>query len=278
MGRPRRRAAGLGDAARDQLRAVVRRVRAAAHAGCCTWRRRPRLLLVGMGALAARCAHAADADGAQPSVAEARARFMAIGGLILCAWFAAGDRRHRDPCPGAPSMHPVGGGPRRAGAAPHGLGLTSVSHWELEPLVVRAAGASRRFSTRSGVARLWRRAGIGRGISSWSAVSFAAGMAHDGAGAVSPVAWVSQILFSIHMTQHMLLMLVAAPLLTFGQPLLAWMWTLRRRAAAARRPGVPRAASRESGAPSRRRWPSSCSRPSRCGCGTFHRGTKRLCA
>jgi cytochrome c oxidase assembly factor CtaG/cytochrome c2 len=40
----------------------------------------------------------------------------------------------------------------------------------------------------------------------------------------SPIAWVSQILFSVHMTQHMLLMLVVAPLLAFGQPLLAWLW------------------------------------------------------
>ena len=43
---------------------------------------------------------------------------------------------------------------------------------------------------------------------------------------VSPVAWLSEVLFSVHMTQHTLLMLVAAPLLTFGHPLLAWMWVV----------------------------------------------------
>jgi putative membrane protein len=45
----------------------------------------------------------------------------------------------------------------------------------------------------------------------------------------SPVAWVSQILFSVHMTQHTLLMLVAAPLLTFGHPIFAWLWAFGER-------------------------------------------------
>jgi putative membrane protein len=124
-------------------------------------------------------------------------------------------------------MHPVGSAPGGLDATVlgHGLGLTSVSHWELEPLVVVPLAVTAILYT-VGVARLWRRAGVGRGISGWSAVSFTAGWLTMVVALVSPVAWLSQILFSIHMTQHMLLMLVAAPLLTFGQPLLAWMWTL----------------------------------------------------
>jgi putative membrane protein len=125
-------------------------------------------------------------------------------------------------------MHPVDsapGTPDALGLA-HGLGLISVSHWDVEPLVVVPLAVTAILYA-VGVARLWRRAGIGRGISGWSAVSFAAGWLTMVVALVSPVAWISQILFSIHMTQHMLLMLVAAPLLTFGQPLLAWMWTLR---------------------------------------------------
>ena len=46
------------------------------------------LLLVGVRRAGRALRHAVDANGAQPSVAEARARFMAIGGLVLCAWFA----------------------------------------------------------------------------------------------------------------------------------------------------------------------------------------------
>jgi hypothetical protein len=47
------------------------------------------LLLVGCGALAARFAAPSMPTGTEPSVADARARFMEVGGLILCAWFAA---------------------------------------------------------------------------------------------------------------------------------------------------------------------------------------------
>ena len=107
----------------------------------------------------------------------------------------------------------------------HGLAVASVSHWELELVVVVPLMVSAILYV-LGLARVWRRAGAGRGVSGWSAASFAAGWTVLLAALVSPVAWLSQILFSVHMTQHMLLMLVAAPLLTFGQPLLVWMWTL----------------------------------------------------
>src|SRR6185369_9418238 len=43
---------------------------------------------------------------------------------------------------------------------------------------------------------------------------------------VSPLhAWGS-VLFSAHMTQHEVLMLVAAPLLVLGRPLIAFLWAL----------------------------------------------------
>ena len=45
------------------------------------------LVLVGLGALASWAA-APPLDGAPASTAETRARFMAVGGLALCAWFA----------------------------------------------------------------------------------------------------------------------------------------------------------------------------------------------
>ena len=77
-----------------------------------------------------------------------------------------------------------------------------------------------------GITRLWRRAGIGSGIGAWSVLSFALGWLVMAASLAPPVAWVAQILFSVHMTQHMLLMLVAAPLPAFGRPLLAWLWVL----------------------------------------------------
>jgi putative membrane protein len=46
---------------------------------------------------------------------------------------------------------------------------------------------------------------------------------------LSPIATWSEVLFSVHMTQHELLMLVAAPLLTLGRPLVPMMWALPAR-------------------------------------------------
>jgi cytochrome c oxidase assembly factor CtaG len=40
------------------------------------------------------------------------------------------------------------------------------------------------------------------------------------------VAWLSGILFSVHMTQHEILMLISAPLLVFGHPLMALLWAV----------------------------------------------------
>ena len=76
----------------------------------------------------------------------------------------------------------------------------------------------------AGVTRLWRRAGRGKGLSTWNAASFAAGWTITAIALLSPIARISEILFSMHMTQHTLLMLVAAPLMAFGQPLLASLW------------------------------------------------------
>ena len=79
----------------------------------------------------------------------------------------------------------------------------------------------------AGVSRLWRHAGhAGAGLSRWRAVSFAAALLTVGIALESPVdAW-ADLLFSAHMTQHELLMLIAAPLAALGRPGLAWLWLL----------------------------------------------------
>jgi putative membrane protein len=46
---------------------------------------------------------------------------------------------------------------------------------------------------------------------------------------LSPIATISEALFSMHMTQHELLMLVAAPLITLGRPLVPMLWALPAR-------------------------------------------------
>src|SRR6185369_10475417 len=59
----------------------------------------------------------------------------------------------------------------------------------------------------------------GRAIRNWEALCFAFGWLALFVALVSPVhAW-GQVLFAAHMTQHEILMLVAAPLLVLGRPL-----------------------------------------------------------
>ena len=77
-----------------------------------------------------------------------------------------------------------------------------------------------------GLARLWGRAGVGRGIARAQAVRFALGWLALYAALLSPIDAGGDVLFSVHMVQHELLMVVAAPLLVLGRPLEAWAWGL----------------------------------------------------
>ena len=78
-----------------------------------------------------------------------------------------------------------------------------------------------------------------------SAALFAAGWITLALALVSPLAATTEGLFSAHMIQHELIMVVAAPLLVLGRPLAMWTWALprSRRAAPGRalhRPGFAR--------------------------------------
>ena len=96
-------------------------------------------------------------------------------------------------------------------------------HWTFEPvtalLLVLSAGL---YAV--GVARLWRRAGRDRGVRWWQVTCYAGGLISLAAALLSPLAWISERLFSMHMTQHEILMLVAAPPLVFGRPAQAMLW------------------------------------------------------
>ena len=104
-----------------------------------------------------------------------------------------------------------------------GLAARAAREWTWEPLVIVPLVAGSILYI-AGLRRLWRHAGIGRGITRWQAAAFAAGTLTIAGALLSPIAWLSEILFSVHMTQHMLLMLVAAPLLMVGHPLIVWLW------------------------------------------------------
>ncbi|MDB4906908.1 MAG: hypothetical protein JWO05_1692 [Gemmatimonadetes bacterium] len=77
-----------------------------------------------------------------------------------------------------------------------------------------------------GAARLWRHAGNGRGLSVGNASAFAAGWLALAVALVSPLDALGAQLFSAHMVQHEVLMLLAAPLMVTGRPLAAWAWAL----------------------------------------------------
>jgi len=97
--------------------------------------------------------------------------------------------------------------------------------WVWDPWVV-AGLATTGAAYAVGVARLWRRTHVGGGISRGDAFWYACGWTTLFLSLVSPLHTWGEALFSAHMIQHELLMLVAAPLLVFGRPGLAFLWAL----------------------------------------------------
>jgi len=99
--------------------------------------------------------------------------------------------------------------------------------WSFEPWVLSCLALSA-AAYGLGLVRLWSRAGLGHGISMAHSYAFAAGWLALVLALVTPLDSLSGALFSAHMVQHELLMLVAAPLLVLGRPLALWAWALPR--------------------------------------------------
>ena len=109
------------------------------------------------------------------------------------------------------------------GAAPEPHDLWSAWTWSPTVLAGLALGA---WLYARGLRALWRRAGRARVVRPWRAWCYAAGLAAIFVALVSPVDAVGAALFSVHMIQHLLLMMVAAPLIVLGDPLLVTLWAL----------------------------------------------------
>lgn len=77
-----------------------------------------------------------------------------------------------------------------------------------------------------GVGQLWRRAGVGKGVKVGQAIAWAGGLLTLFVALVSPLEALAETLFSAHMVQHMLLVLLAAPLLALGHAGYAILWAL----------------------------------------------------
>jgi cytochrome c oxidase assembly factor CtaG len=78
----------------------------------------------------------------------------------------------------------------------------------------------------AGVRAAWRQAGAGCGFRWWQVACFGAGILSLAIAEHSRLASLAEVVFSAHMTQHEILMLIAAPLLVLGQPLLAALWAV----------------------------------------------------
>ena len=114
-------------------------------------------------------------------------------------------------------------------ASAHVLDPTALAErsfpWSFEPWVLVLLSVSIVLYA-IGLRRLWRHAGRGRGVSALQMLAFAAGWLTLIVALVSPLDPLGSQLFSAHMVQHELLMIVAAPLLVLGRPLAAWAWAL----------------------------------------------------
>src|SRR6478609_623400 len=111
----------------------------------------------------------------------------------------------------------------------------ALTWWTLDPLALTTIGSSIAVYNR-GLVNLWRSAGVGAGIGRREAAAFYAGQLTLLVALVSPIDRLSDLLFSAHMTQHEILLVVAPPLVVLGKPVVAFAWAFgeRRRAAVMR--------------------------------------------
>ncbi|SAK99898.1 membrane protein [Caballeronia pedi] len=113
--------------------------------------------------------------------------------------------------------------------------------WTFDPWIVIVLAVSLALYV-AGYVRLRTRGAQGRAGRTARLAAFGAGWLVLVGALVSPLHALSEWLFSAHMLQHELFMLVAAPLLVIGRPLAVWLWAF------------PAAARTRIGAATRARW------------------------
>jgi putative membrane protein len=105
--------------------------------------------------------------------------------------------------------------------APHDLWTT----WSFDPVVVVPMALSALLYGR-GVARLRGAGAAEYAAGAWRVRWFVAGWLSLFVALITPLDPLGGVLFSAHMAQHELLMVVAAPLLVLGRPLVPFIWGL----------------------------------------------------
>ena len=101
------------------------------------------------------------------------------------------------------------------------------SAWSFDPVVVAMLIASAGIYT-IGIGKLWRESGRGSAISVRGAICYGLGWLSLVLALISPIHSWGEVLFAAHMTQHEMLMLISAPLIVLGRPLIAAMWAMPR--------------------------------------------------
>jgi len=98
--------------------------------------------------------------------------------------------------------------------------------WNWDPVILATLAGSAVVYAR-GLRSLWRR-GTGRGVSFLEASAFLGGLIVVATALLTPIDTLAASLFWVHMSQHMLLIVVAAPLLVLGRPLIVFRRGLPR--------------------------------------------------
>jgi putative membrane protein len=109
------------------------------------------------------------------------------------------------------------------GEAPHERADWTFDPWILMPLLISASLYA------AGVFVLWRRVGWGRGIQPWQAAAYVVGWLALAVALVSPLHWLGEHLFTFHMIEHEIVMVLAAPLIAAARPFGGLLWGLPKR-------------------------------------------------
>lgn len=105
--------------------------------------------------------------------------------------------------------------------APHDLWTSwSLEPWVIVPMVIATAMYA------IGVRRLRRGGRARRLLPRWRIAAFAMGVFLMAVALVSPLDTLGSALFAAHMAQHEVMIVLAAPLLVFGMPLVPMLWSL----------------------------------------------------
>jgi len=103
--------------------------------------------------------------------------------------------------------------------------VSSEALWTYDPWVVTPLYLSGCLYL-IGMRRLWRRAGVGHGLRRWQVVCFWAGWSVIALALISPLHWLGERLFTAHMVEHTVLMVVGAPLIAAARPMDGVLWAL----------------------------------------------------